>query len=239
MVPFDACSIETPHCSIAFCNGWLGGTQCESLSSMVLSWADAPSVEASASAAAIMAAASFMTSSLANLPDGWPIYPAVFLDAGNHYRAAPASASRGRRRVDASGEARLHVGRDRKRLEPARIGRIGAAPHPRLETFDRKLARPGEPVHHIETRTAEFGDARFDHHVVAVARRDQKPRARVDQRKAADPIDFAHAELAHADHLLEQMPGAIVENGEITREIHDAHRVAIAPFDAHRSDVRT
>src|SRR5450631_737095 len=39
MVPPDSFSTEAPHSSSAFCNGCDGGTQCESLSSKVLSWA--------------------------------------------------------------------------------------------------------------------------------------------------------------------------------------------------------
>src|SRR5580692_5181749 len=41
MVPPESFSIEAPHSSIDFCNGCDGGTQCESLSSKVLSCADA------------------------------------------------------------------------------------------------------------------------------------------------------------------------------------------------------
>src|ERR1700716_1945241 len=41
MVPFDAFSIDAPHSSIAFCSGCVGGTQCESLRSKVLSCASA------------------------------------------------------------------------------------------------------------------------------------------------------------------------------------------------------
>src|ERR1019366_9060192 len=39
MVPPESFSTEAPHSSSAFCNGCDGGTQCESLSSKVLSWA--------------------------------------------------------------------------------------------------------------------------------------------------------------------------------------------------------
>ena len=38
IVPPDACFTELPQSSIAFCSGCEGGTQCESLSSKVLSW---------------------------------------------------------------------------------------------------------------------------------------------------------------------------------------------------------
>src|SRR5262249_45031906 len=41
MVPPDAFSTSAPQSSIAFCNGCVGGTQCESLSSTVLSSAEA------------------------------------------------------------------------------------------------------------------------------------------------------------------------------------------------------
>ena len=41
MVPPESFSIDAPHSSIDFCSGCDGGTQCESLSSNVLSWADA------------------------------------------------------------------------------------------------------------------------------------------------------------------------------------------------------
>src|SRR5580704_13617682 len=41
MVPPESFSIEAPHSSIDFCNGCDGGTQCESLSSKVLSCAAA------------------------------------------------------------------------------------------------------------------------------------------------------------------------------------------------------
>src|SRR5882672_481956 len=39
MVPPESFSTEAPHSSNAFCNGCDGGTQCESLSSKVFSWA--------------------------------------------------------------------------------------------------------------------------------------------------------------------------------------------------------
>src|SRR5664280_1810612 len=39
MVPPESFSTEAPHSSNAFCSGCDGGTQCESLSSKVLSWA--------------------------------------------------------------------------------------------------------------------------------------------------------------------------------------------------------
>src|ERR1700732_1831489 len=52
MVPFEAFWMSSPHCSIAFCNGCDGGTQCDSFSSKVLSCADAvPRPSASPSAA--------------------------------------------------------------------------------------------------------------------------------------------------------------------------------------------
>src|ERR1700733_6323587 len=41
MVPFEAFWMSSPHSSIAFCSGCDGGTQCDSLSSKVLSCADA------------------------------------------------------------------------------------------------------------------------------------------------------------------------------------------------------
>src|SRR5580704_5697835 len=52
MVPFEAFWMSSPHCSMAFCNGCDGGTQCDSFSSKVLSCADAvPRPNASPSAA--------------------------------------------------------------------------------------------------------------------------------------------------------------------------------------------
>src|ERR1700691_4385555 len=52
MVPPESCSIESPQASSAFCNGCDGGTQCDSFSSKVLSWADAaPRLSAKPSAA--------------------------------------------------------------------------------------------------------------------------------------------------------------------------------------------
>src|SRR5580704_9507587 len=52
MVPFEAFWMSSPHCSMAFCNGCDGGTQCDSFSSKVLSCADAvPRPSASPSAA--------------------------------------------------------------------------------------------------------------------------------------------------------------------------------------------
>src|SRR5664279_863066 len=41
MVPPESFSTEAPQSSSAFCSGCDGGTQCESLSSKVLSWASA------------------------------------------------------------------------------------------------------------------------------------------------------------------------------------------------------
>src|SRR5262245_39111173 len=41
MVPFEAFSTDAPQSSMAFCSGCVGGTQCDSLSSKVLSWASA------------------------------------------------------------------------------------------------------------------------------------------------------------------------------------------------------
>src|SRR5579862_3763799 len=52
MVPFEAFWMSSPHCSMAFCNGCDGGTQCDSFSSKVLSCADAvPKPSTSPSAA--------------------------------------------------------------------------------------------------------------------------------------------------------------------------------------------
>src|SRR5205814_5525767 len=113
-----------------------------------------------------------------------------------------------------SGEPRLDVGRDRNRLEPVWIGRIGSGPHPRLEALDRKLARLGEPMYDVEARAAEFGDPRLDDDVVTKPRRDQETRTHVDHRKAADLVRFAHARLVHAEHLREQMSGAVVEDSD-------------------------
>jgi hypothetical protein len=50
MVPFEAFSSDWPHSSIAFCNGCVGGTQCDSFSSTVLSCASACGAAASATA---------------------------------------------------------------------------------------------------------------------------------------------------------------------------------------------
>src|SRR5215472_6834237 len=60
MVPFDAFSTEAPQSSSAFCSGCAGGTQCEILSSKVLSCATAAGAAASESpvAAAMNAARS-------------------------------------------------------------------------------------------------------------------------------------------------------------------------------------
>src|SRR5260370_25399409 len=65
MVPFEAFSIDAPQSSMALCSGWLGGTQWDSLSSTVLSCADAPEARPSAIAAST-ATPIFMTSSLAD-----------------------------------------------------------------------------------------------------------------------------------------------------------------------------
>src|ERR1700693_3913044 len=52
MVPFEAFWMSSPHCSIAFCSGCDGGTQCDSFSSEGLSCADAvPKLSTSPSAA--------------------------------------------------------------------------------------------------------------------------------------------------------------------------------------------
>src|SRR6266487_4338934 len=54
MVPFEAFSIDEPQSSSAFCKGCDGGTQCDSRSSKVLSWADAaPAAITSAAPSAI------------------------------------------------------------------------------------------------------------------------------------------------------------------------------------------
>jgi len=52
MVPFDAFSTDAPHSSIAFCSGCVGRTQCESLSSKVLSCASAADAATDSAAAA-------------------------------------------------------------------------------------------------------------------------------------------------------------------------------------------
>src|SRR5215467_13060853 len=68
MVPLDAFSTDAPHSSIAFCSGCVAGTQCDSLSWNVLSWAAAGSTSA-VSAALINTARNFIKSSLCVRPE--------------------------------------------------------------------------------------------------------------------------------------------------------------------------
>src|SRR5439155_5268645 len=115
--------------------------------------------------------------------------------------------------------------------------RILEAPHPRLLTFDRELAGFEQSMLHVEARAAELGYAGFDHDVVAEPRRDQEPRADVDQREAGEFLALRQLELAHAERALEQHRGRIVENREIAREEHDSGRIAVAPLNANGAGV--
>src|SRR5262249_21725187 len=110
--------------------------------------------------------------------------------------------------------------------------RVLEGPHPRLQAFDRELAGFEQSVLHVEARAAEFGHAGFDHDLVAEPRRDQEPRADIDQRKSGEFLALRQLELVQAERALEQHAGGIVEHGEIARKEHDAHGIAVAPLDA-------
>src|ERR1051326_8132658 len=111
-------------------------------------------------------------------------------------------------------------------------GLVLERPHPGLPALDRELAGFEQPVLHVEARAAKFGHAGFDHEVVAEARRDEKSRADVDQRKSGEPLAVDQRELGDAERALEQRAGRIVEDREIAWEEHDSHRIAVAPLDA-------
>src|SRR5690242_2802832 len=84
---------------------------------------------------------------------------------------------------------------------------------------------------YVEARSAELGHGGFHHHIVAEARRNEKPRADIDQGEAGEFLSLGQLVLRYSKRLLEQDAGGVVEDCEIAREEHDAHRIAVAPLN--------
>ena len=84
----------------------------------------------------------------------------------------------------------------------------------------------------MEARAAHLGDARLDHHVVAIARRDQESRPRRDHRKAGEVVGRQQRLLVEPERRLDHELGRVIEHREIAWVKHDPGRVAVAPLDA-------
>src|SRR5690348_7295263 len=95
-------------------------------------------------------------------------------------RCSPRSwtASPAPRRRSRTGKLLEHFGRDRLRLDLARVGGIAADPDARLERFDRERTVFGQMMGDVEAGALRLGHRGFDGDVVAETAGDEKARAR-------------------------------------------------------------
>src|SRR5262245_7940481 len=85
---------------------------------------------------------------------------------------------------------------------------------------------------HMQAAAPHLGDRRLDHHLVAIAGRDEEARPRLNHGIAVEVVGFVELVLVAAERGLEQQHAGMVEHLEIARIEHDPGRVAVAPFDA-------
>src|SRR6266851_2012707 len=228
MVPFEAFSIEAPHSSIAFCSGCVGGTQCESLSSNVLSWASA------ADAARGNAKADAMTIATGRLArDDDMISSSDALAAAALAVIEPQLTGTVK---SPTRETLDHIARHGHRFHSSTRW-MSLHPHPRLEALHRERCVLGEAVTHLEARAADLRHRGLDRDVVAKPGRNEEAAMRIDQRMPGEIIGFEIIALDHAERALDERRGAGVEECEIARVEDNAAGIAIAPFDAHRTRV--
>lgn len=84
-----------------------------------------------------------------------------------------------------------------------------------------------------KTAAPELFYLRNNLNFVAKPRRCVEGSLHVDHRNPDDAVSLKHPPLDQAG-FLEEGCRAVVEENEITREIHDLSRIAIAPFDSDR-----
>ncbi len=148
-------------------------------------------------------------------------------------RSLPPSrrSSASRRGSSAACKTRDDLGRDRLRPEAARPLLVAHDPDAGLEPLDRQHTLFRKTVLQMKARSPHLGDAGLDHHVVAVASRDQEPGPRLHHGVAVEFIGLVERVLVHAERGLEQQHRGMVEHREVARIEHDPGRVAVAPLD--------
>src|SRR5436190_1204569 len=80
---------------------------------------------------------------------------------------------------------------------------------------------------------AEFADPGFDRGIIAESGGDKKAAVNIDEGVSGEVVEFQIFALSHAERPLDQSARAGVEDGEITRIIDDAGRIAVTPLDPH------
>src|ERR1700761_4040733 len=132
---------------------------------------------------------------------------------------------------------RNHFGWDRLRFDRRGIVRAAAHPDPRFGAFGGQRAGKRQAVFNLEACAPAGHDGALDRHLVAEARRQTELRARFENRMADKIIGLEILDLLHAGGAFVKGRGRGVEYLEITREIDDPGRIAVAPFDAGGTDV--
>src|SRR5687767_1056769 len=128
-------------------------------------------------------------------------------------------------------ELRDHLIGDRLRLHARGVVGMLSRPYAFLQPFDCERRANEYLVRHVEARSPELADPRFDvRHVAELCRKSER-RLRADQRNPDDTVDLRQVLMRHAQGRLEHQPGAAVEELEEFRVEYDARRVAVPPLD--------
>src|SRR6185369_13172703 len=161
MVPLEAFSTAAPHSSIAFCSGWVAGTQCEILRLTCLSCA-----RAGPATAATTAPSNNARSFIQVLPLLW--VPSVCDARAFIVSSLSPTKPRRLRHLQKAYQHAVGVARagaeDDAAVQPRQVGGRRLAAHGRAEIdlsrIDRQAAR--QPVHRLGRRMAQTGTLDID-----------------------------------------------------------------------------